>query len=380
MECKALRDAVKATVEQNIYFSACSIGPQLEPVGKMLSEFVRYKEKLPLDYSTIYGQNVNPARGKVAGILGAEAEEIAFAGNVAQAINTSAWCIPFEPGDNVVLCDREFASNVYPWIQMGKRRGVEIRIVPNDGGGLTVDRLQEYADDRTKAVAVSAVQFGDGYRADLTALGEWCDMHGAYLVVDSAQALGLVPINVRESNISFLAGVGAKWMLASFGTGFLYVKKELIEKTEPPFQAADSMDKDPDCIDYTPKYKKTAARFETGAQNMPGIVALGATIDYCNNIGYDKIFQSSQYVCEYFIEKLQGIGITVAPCALNEKTRSGIVSFDMPDPKDACAFLNANNVTCDVRVGRIRTGIHGYNTRAEVDQVIDLLKAYQKKI
>ena len=379
MECQALRREVRETVEENTYFSACSIGPQLRSVGEALAEFVRCKEKLPLDYNRIFGSSVGPAREKLGQFLHAGADEIAFCGSVAQAINTAAWCIPFEPGDNVILCDREFASNVYPWIQMGKRRGVEVRIVPHDGGGLTVERLQEYADVRTRAVAVSAVEFGDGFRTDLKAIGEWCDMHGAYLVVDSAQALGILPIDVQSNNISFLAGCGAKWMLSGFGTGFLYVRKELISQTEPPFPAADSMDKDPDCIDYSPRYKATAARFETGAQNLPGIVALGKTIALCQSIGYEQIYAVSADVSSYFLQRLLHMGIQVAPCALEEKNRSAIISFEMPDPQAACAFLNANHVSCDVRVGRIRTGIHGYNTREEADRVCDLLKEFRKK-
>ncbi len=379
MECTPLRREVQATIGQNIYFAACSIGPQLHTTGEVLAEFVRCKEKLPMDYNTIFGSAVGPARGKLGQFIHAEAEEIAFCGSVAQAINTAAWCIPFQPGDNVILCDREFASNVYPWMQMGKRRGVEVRIVPHDGGGLTVERLQQYADDRTRAVAVSAVEFGDGFRTDLKAIGEWCDKHHAYLTVDSAQSLGVLPMDVKKYNISFMAGCGAKWMLSSFGTGFLYVKKELIEETEPPFPAADSMNKDPDCIDYTPYYKQTAARFETGAQNLPGIVALGATIDTCSAIGYDHIYAASRSVSAYFVEKLSAMDIPVAPCNFHEGSRSGIVSFEMPDVKAACEYLNGHGVTCDVRIGRIRTGIHGYNTCQEVDQICELLKEFKKK-
>ena len=373
MECKALREEVQATVSKSIYFDASSIGPMLKSTGQAMDGFIHCKESLPLDYSTVFGQAVGPAREKLARLINAAPEEIAFCGSVAQGINTAAWCIPFAPGDNVIFCDREFASNVYPWIQMGKRRGVEARMIPNDGGGLTVERLHRYADVRTRAVAVSSVEFGDGFRTDLESIGQWCRENGAYLVVDTAQSLGLLPMDVKAYHVDFMAGCGAKWMLAGFGTGFLYVRKELIQATEPPFPAADSMDKDPDCIDYSPKYKNTAARFETGAQNLPGIVALGATIDACNAIGYDKIYAAAQDVGGYFVDRLSAMGIRPAPCALNPSTRSGIISFEMPDVKAACDYLNEHKVCCVIRNGYIRTGIHGYNTRDEVDQVCELL-------
>ena len=332
-----------------------------------------------MDYAGIYASSVGPVRGKLGALIHAEAEEIAFCGSIAQGVNTAAWSIPFQPGDNMILCDREFSSNVFPWLHMGKLRGVEVRIVPHDGGGLTVERLQQYADDRTRAVAVSAVEFGDGFRTDLKAIGEWCDMHHAYLAVDTAQSLGILPMDVRECNISFLAGCGAKWMMSGFGTGFLYMKKERVERTEPPFPAADSMDRPADSIDYSPKYKASAARFETGAQNLPGIVALGATLDLCNAIGYEKIYAVSKDVSSYFVERLLEMGIAVAPCAQNEATRSSIVSFAMPDPQAVKTYLEKHHVTCQVRIGLIRTGIHGYNTRQEVDCFCELLKTFKNQ-
>lgn len=372
MYCQALREEVLATVENCIYFDNASIGPLLKTAGEKAAGFLRSKETLPMDYAALFGAAVTPCRGLVAQFIHAREEEIAFFGSVAQGVTVAAWTIPFEAGDNVILCDREFGSNVYPWMQMGKRRGVEVRIVPHDNGGLTLRRLQQYADSRTRAVAVSSVQFGDGYRADLAALGGWCRERGAYLSVDCAQSLGVLPMDVQAYNIDFLAGCGAKWMLAGFGTGFLYIGERLAGM-EPPFPAADSMDKGPDSIAYDMRYKPTAARFETGALNLPGIAALTSVLETFHRIGPNNIYQAARDVGAYFVERLLSADIDVAPSARNEQTRSGIISFQLPDPEAAGKYLCEQGVACIPRIGYVRTGLHGYNTKDEVDRAMEFI-------
>ena len=379
MSCKLLRKQMISTVSRCIYFDAASMAPLPACVGEKMSRFVRHKESLPLDYNVMFGNTVGPCREKLAALINAQPEEIAFFSSVAQGINTAAWCIPFHEGDNVILCDREFASNVYPWIEMGLRRKVEVRIVPNDGGGLTVDLLNRYADSRTKAVSVSSVEFGDGYRTDLAAIGQWCREHQAFFTVDSAQSLGVLPMDVQKYQIDYMAGLSGKWMMGSFGAGFLYVRKELIEATTPPFPSMDSMEKAPDCLDYTPKYKPTAVRFETGALNLPGIAAMSDVMDLCNGIGYENIYAAASDVAAYFTQQLLSLGIRPAPCALKDETRSCIISFEMPDAQAACRFLNEHDVCCVERIGLVRTGIHAYNTREEADRVCSLLKDYLKR-
>jgi len=132
-------------------------------------------------YKTL-DQDLRQALGR---LINASPEEIAFVQNTAEGINIAAHAIPFQPGDNVIFCDMEYPANVYPWMNL-ERHGVEARIIPNREGGLALDDLEEYVDQRTRVVAASSVEFLTGFRNDLQSIGELCKAKGIYFVVDAS--------------------------------------------------------------------------------------------------------------------------------------------------------------------------------------------------
>jgi len=146
-------------------------------------------------------------------------EEIALAQNTAEGINIAAHAIPFQPGDNVIFCNMEYPANVYVWMNL-ERRGVEARIVPNREGGLALDDLEQYLDQRTRVMAVSSVEFLTGFRTDLKGMGELCRARGIYFVVDGIQSLGVIPPDVKECHIDMLSCGGPKWLLGPCGQGY----------------------------------------------------------------------------------------------------------------------------------------------------------------
>ena len=376
MELEEFRRAFQQTTDNGIFFDNASMGPVAPAVTQAMTACMQLRQAMPMKYYQ-YAQQVFPeCRARLARLIGGQPEEIAFTENVTYGINSAAGALPLEPGDNVILCDREFASNVYPWLRLERSRGVEARMVPNDGGGLTVGLLERYADRRTRAVSVSSVEFSDGYTADLEAIGAWCRARGIYLVVDCAQSLGVMPMDVRRYQIDFLAGLASKWLLGPFSTGFLYVRRELIGRLLPPFVGADSVKGDVDSVAYRLDLKDDASRFEGGLPNAPGIAGLNASLALMEEVGFDRIHQQAWQVSGHLICGLQRLGAQLAPCALSDRTRSTIVSFQVPELERTYRFLRENRIACSMRCGYIRMGIHGYNTVEEAEQVLAALKGF----
>ena len=376
MALDSFRRYFQQTTESGIFFDNASMGPVAPQVTRAMTQCMELRQAMPMKYYR-WAQEVYPqCKARLARLVGGTPEEIAFTENVTYGINSAALSLPLSAGDNVILCDREFGSNVYPWLRLQKEKGVEARILPNDGGGLTLPLLERHADTCTRAVAVSSVEFSDGFATDLEAIGDWCHAHGAYLVVDCAQSLGAMPMDVRRYHIDFLAGLASKWLLGPFATGFLYVRRELIGDLTPPFVGADSVKGDVDTLDYALDLKEDASRFEGGLPNAPGVAGLNASLALMEEAGIDNIHQEAWQVSGAWIEALRELGVELAPCALSDRTRSTIVSFRTPDVTATYHALRAERVACSVRGGYIRTGIHAFNTTQEVAQATEVRRRH----
>lgn len=349
MGVEFLRESLKDTVNNGIFFDNASMGPVAPCVTSAITECMKLRQFMPMRYYQ-YAENVFPrCKALLAELIGSCEDEIAFTENVTFGINSAAGSLPLKKGDNVILCDREFPSNVYPWQSIERTKGVEARIVPNCEGGLTVDLLNEYADEKTKVVTVSSVEFADGFATNLEAIGNWCNEHHVFFVVDCAQSLGVMPMDVKRYKIDFLAGLSSKWLLGPFSTGFLYVRKELIPQLLPPFVGADSMKTSFD-DEYKFELKDDASRFEGALPNAPGIAGLKSSLELMKSVGFDNIYDAAWNVSGYFIERLRRIGIEVAPCALNDNTRSAIVSFLPLNLEKTYNFLKEHRISCSFAV------------------------------
>lgn len=372
MPLDEFRRAFRQTTENGIFFDNASMGPVAPAVTQAMAQCMELRQSMPMKYYQ-YADRVFPqCRALLARMLGAAPEDIAFTENVAYGINSAAGALPLSAGDNAILCDREFASNVYPWLRLQQAKGVEARIVPHQGGTLTVELLERYADRRTRAVSVSSAQFADGAYADLEAIGQWCKAHGAYFIVDCAQSLGVMPMDVERFQIDFMAGLSSKWLLGPFSTGFLYVRPGL--DLLPPFAGADSVRGDVDSVDYRLDWREGAGRFELGLPNAPGIAGLTASLSLMEAVGFDRVHREAWQVSGYLINALRALGLALAPCALDDRTRSAIVAFTPPDLEGTYRHLRERGIACSVRCGYIRMGIHAYNTTGEADRVVQVLK------
>ncbi len=312
-------------------------------------------------------------------IHAASPREIVTTGSTSTALNTVAQAIDWQPGDNILVCDVEFPSNVYPW-QALARRGVEVRLVPADEGGASVAAFEPYVDARTRLIAVSAVQFFTGHRADLGALGAFCRSRGILFSVDAIQAAGHIPIDVQAMQIDILASGGQKSLMGPMGQGFLYVRDEVAERMQPAMVGPNATVGWEHWLAYDLTPLPGAARFMPGTINMVGMFALVASVRFLMGLGVPHIDAWTRHLSQLAIEDLDARGWRVI--TPRDPDRLGpIVTFYAGTSAEADALIGQLKARGIIVVkhldragaGHIRISTHCYNTEEEVLRVGEAL-------
>src|SRR5437879_8124065 len=222
---RALRAAEFPWTADTVYLNNANIGPIPERTRRALDEFTAKRTAPHLLPDRELQAGLQAARLVVARLLNAEPAEIALATNTSHGLNLAARALPLQRGDVVLVSDREFSANVYPWMLL-KKQGVarEPGTCPPEGWPDEDYLVERLHDPRVRVLAVSFVQFSNGYRVDLARLGAACRANGTFLVVDGIQGVGNSVLDVRETTVDILACGGQKWLLAPWGSGFVYVR------------------------------------------------------------------------------------------------------------------------------------------------------------
>src|SRR5690606_18334197 len=211
--------------------------------------------------------------------------------NTSFGINLAALALPVPAGATIVVSDREFPANVYPWMACP---GATLDLVPTTPAGCPdEDRLFERLDRGDVAVfALSSVQFSTGYRADLARFGRFCRERGIHFVVDGIQSLGQLPLDVEEACIDVLATGGQKWLCAPFGTGFAYVRRELLAAMEPAIVGWTGMTASANVaslVAYQWGFRSDARRFEVSTLPFQDFAGFTASLELLREVGVDAI-------------------------------------------------------------------------------------------
>ncbi|MFX1598251.1 MAG: aminotransferase class V-fold PLP-dependent enzyme, partial [Promethearchaeota archaeon] len=253
----------------------------------------------------------------------------------------------------------------------------------------------EAVDRKTKAVAVSHVQYLSGFRHDLPALAQIAHDTGAYLFVDGIQSLGALNINVKELGVDGFASSGYKWLCAPMGTGLLYIRESLIEELAPVHVGIESIPKDLreklwerimtglpllDKKDYN-LFCASARRFQYGMPNLIGAAGLEASINLFLELGPEKIEQHIREITTHLMDGLEAKEIALIT-PKEWEMRAGIVTFKHTRPiksedeaKELEKYFVENGVLLTIRGGYIRVACHLYNTKDDVDRLLQLLPA-----
>jgi selenocysteine lyase/cysteine desulfurase len=319
------------------------------------------------------------ARELVARLIGATPDTIALAVNTNFGINLAAFALPLQRGDVVLAPDLEFPANVYPWMALAQRRGVVYRRLPVRDGVLDEDALlRELDQGPVKAVALSWVGFATGYRADLAAIGRACHARGAYLIVDGIQGLGACTLDVAACHVDILACGAQKWLLAPWGSGFVYVRDALLGALEPnvvSWMAVRDSDDFSRLLDYDLSWRDDARRFEQITLPYQDFAGFVASLELLHELGPEAIACHVADLAEMIVawaEHRHDVEL-ISPRARHK--RAGIVALKPRDAERVSRRLSDARVTHSLREGMIRLSPHCYNTRDEIERTLAVLDA-----
>jgi cysteine desulfurase/selenocysteine lyase len=375
--CLVNLDDFPAT-KKYVYMNAASISLMPIPILRKINDF---QKELALRGTVWFDEKVETialedARSEAAKLIGADVDEIALLSSTTEALCSIAWSLGFRRGDNVVTTDMEFPSVVYPWMRIGKAKGVEVRLARNKEGIVEVADLEKLVDDRTKVLAISHVEYASGLRFNLKELHQLASKHGALLVVDAIQSLGVVPVNVKDEGVDILASGSYKWLLGPFGAAILYIKRDIYEKLDPPFVGWKSTEEP---FEFKPTqftYAKTAKKFEYSTTNYASKTGLAESIKYLRRIGIKRVYGYVLELTGNLMQSLSDIrGVKVITPREDER-RAGIVTirFEKADYREVAKKLGEKHVVVSPRFESVRMSPHVYNTEEDVFKVTEELK------
>ncbi|MFN0136520.1 MAG: aminotransferase class V-fold PLP-dependent enzyme [Phycisphaerae bacterium] len=367
----------KFPITRNYNFqNHAAVAPLSLPAADALVGYARELAEFAYLRGTYYRASEH-VRQSIGRLINADADEVTFVKNTCEGINFVAGGIQWVSGDNVVSTAMEFPANVYPWLAL-ESRSVQLRRVADEDGRVPFDRIAKAIDRRTRVVAISSVQWSNGFRFDLARLGELCRDKGVLLFVDGIQSVGVHPLDVRTMNIDFMSVGGHKWLCSPEGTGFFYCKRELIGHLRPTELGYMGMKKgyEHDPVRLRPEdFHDDARRFDSGVHNLAGVCALGASIDFLLDVGIDEVQVRIKQLSDLLVEGLRSKGWRIAsPRTASEW--SGIVSFgsDRHDVDTVRKHLRSEfKIVLATRLGNLRASPHFYNSPDEIRQLIDAM-------
>ena len=341
------------------------------------------------DYDLCYNMDVKieEARHSVSRLLNCENKEVVFTSGTSMSINLIAYGYGMKyltENDEVLLTVAEHASNVLPWFKVSEIKGTKIGYIPLDENGrLTPENVEKAITKNTTIIAIAQVTNVLGYKVDIKAITTIAHEHNILVIVDGAQSVPHMKIDVKDLDIDFLSFSGHK-MCGPTGVGVIYGKYHLLEMMDPLMSGGGMNAKFDMCGDV--KYVNPPAKFEAGTLNIEGILGLKAAVDYLLNIGFENIEEYEHNLRQYAISQLETVPNIVI---YNKEAEAGIITFNIKGifAQDLATFLNSKGIACRSgqhcakilinylkEVATVRASIYFYTTKEEIDALVDALR------
>lgn len=322
----------------------------------------------------------------VARLINARRDEIALVENATVAWQMAFYGVNFKPGDRILTAEAEYGANYVAYLQMANRTGAVIDVIPSDESGeLDVAALEAMIDDRVKLISITWIPTNGGLTNPAAAVGAIARAHDILYLLDACQAVGQIEVDVQALGVDMLSATGRKFPRGPRGTGFLYVRREAMERLEPPMidhHAAPWVARD------AYQLRDDARRFENWENNYSAQLGLGVAVDYALAIGLPEIEARNRLLAGHLRSGLQSIsGATVRDLGRNP---TAIVSFtiDGHDADGVVLAAEAANITIGASHGDstrldaearalptlIRASPHYYNLESEIDQLLNFVE------
>lgn len=372
MDPETLRAELPA-FEECCYLNTGASGPSPRRVVESAATFERehqYRAPCGDGMYEVPLQALESARESVAGLLGADADEIALTRSTVEGINHVATAIDWQPGDVVVRTDLEHPAGELPWSRFRDTHGVESRVLETERGRLDLDDVAEAVED-ARLVCLSSLSWNYGTRLPISDVVDIAHDAGAKVLVDAVQSVGQVSVDVEDWGADFVAASGHKWLLGLWGAGFLFVDSAVVEDLEPARIGYFSVEKDDtyeiDTDDY--RFRPNARRFELGTTAVSQYAALETAIETIEAVGLETIEKRIERLTDRLKD---GLGDRlVSP----RDATSGLVTFAADDPEALVERL----ATSGIRIRWLpdpyacRVSVHAFNTAEDIDRLLDAL-------
>lgn len=352
------------------YLNTAAEGLPIRRAGEALHRVVEAKRNGSRGRETLYAGEL-ACRQVAANLLAAKLDEVAMVPNVSTGIERFVNAFSWSVGDEVILNDLEFPSNIAPWLVAQQRYGIRVKVLRTSGGVLDPQNVADAITERTRVLSVSAVSYKSGGRFDLAALAAVARSRGVLVCLDATQALGAVQLPDAVWDVLWCSGY--KWLLGLHGIALMAVREEVREKllggapgwrsTPDPFER--------DRFERV-SWSADATRFQAGMPSYATIFVLQEALEMLEDIGIGRIEAHLRTLSERLLTGLKALGIDCLTPALPE-LRAGILAFETPDFARIAEGLEADGIDIWAKDGRVRISFHGYNTVADIDACLNAL-------
>lgn len=309
----------------------------------------------------------------IAKFLNANKEEICFKRNTSEGILTVLNLIKFNKNDNIIVAKDNFPANFFPYKNFDRVEKRYISILKGD----ILNQIKRVFNKRTRLIALDWIHFLSGYQIPLKEISDFCKNYNCFLLIDGIQGIGAMEIDLREVYIDFLVFGSGKWVFPPQGIGVLYIRKEVLRRLKTDLIGWLGYEwKEFNKIFKKRKLKKSADKLEEGTKNYLGIIGLKENLRFLNEIGIEKIQDYLLFLTNYLIEKLRDLKFDV----LERDKGSGIVACKRRDRDNKFLYQNIleRGFKISLREDYLRISPHFYNTKQEIDNLIETLTCLTK--
>lgn len=359
------------------YLDTAAEGLPLPAVEQSFSEYYRAKARGTPGREELHAVE-SEALELVARLLGTEPANVAFLASASDALSLLALSIDWRPGDQVLISDLEFPSNVLPWLRLKKQMGLDVVVISSDRGGLCSKQVIERITGRTRVISLSSVSYKTGSRlTGIEEIGIAAKEVGAVICMDATQALGRCPVSLE--GVDYLVSSSFKWLLGPHGLGIVYIAPEFRQQFQPPsvgWYSVEDLFSNRRFESY--QLKDGAACLPSGMPNFPCIYAFRPGVEFLLQAGINRIYQELTPLVVRLREGLSSLGVDLLTPEGAEFS-SGIVSFAHPRAEEIGAALEHQGIIVWAGDGRVRASVHLYNEMSDVDRYLEALRSILKR-
>lgn len=354
------------------YLMTAAVGAVHRRVRDATAHWVDFTFEKAASEDGKYFELLSRARGEVARFLGVEIEDAAFGPNTSFLMNILALMLKNGPRRRVVLPADEFPASVLAWFH----HGFDVKLVPSRDGRIDVSELLDKAGGDAAAVVVSGVQFLHGFRIDLVSLGRELRSRGIPLIVNGTQMMGAFRVPLKECGASAFAASCHKWFGSGIGQAVFYASPEFRERFPWPVAGWAGVEDPMAMRNEPPLLKKDAGAIQVGSLPFANLAAIMESCRVVTDIGLERISERILELSDYLEEGLRSLPVRINTCRTPPDCRSGIINFSPKDPSildKVLTGLRDKKVFVNSRRGSIRASVHYYNSRGDIDALIERL-------